>query len=108
MELRDLRTFVAVAQQRSFSRAAEALHVSQPALSEQVRKLEDELGATLFERTSRGVVLTDAGEALLPHARTVLAQADIATEAVRMVSHGVAGTLTLGFIDSAARLKLRC
>ncbi len=102
MELRDLRSFVAVAQHRNFSRAAEALHVSQPALSEQIRKLEDELGAPLFERTSRGARLTDAGEALLPQARSVLAQADVAAEAVRSVAHGVAGTLTLGFIDSAA------
>jgi DNA-binding transcriptional LysR family regulator len=102
MELRDLRSFVAVAQQRNFSRAAEQLHVSQPALSEQIRKLEDELGAPLFERTSRGAVLTGAGEAFLPQARSVLAQADVAAETVRMVADGVAGTLTLGFIDSAA------
>jgi DNA-binding transcriptional LysR family regulator len=102
MELRDLRSFVAVAQHRNFSRAAEQLHVSQPALSEQIRKLEDELGAALFERTSRGAVLTDAGEAFLPQARGVLAQADVAAESVRMVAEGVAGTLTIGFIDSAA------
>jgi DNA-binding transcriptional LysR family regulator len=102
MELRDLRSFVAVAQQRNFSRAAEALHVSQPALSEQIRKLEDELGAPLFERTSRGATLTDAGEAFLPHARAVLSQADQAAEAVRLIARGLAGTLTLGFIDSAA------
>ncbi len=102
MELRDLRYFVAVAQQRNFSRAASALHVSQPALSEQIRKLEDELGAPLFERTSRGVVLTDAGSAFLPQARAVIAQAEIAADSVRMVAQGVAGTLTLGFIDSAA------
>ena len=102
MELRDLRSFVAVAQHRNFSRAAEQLHVSQPALSEQIRKLEDELGAPLFERSSRGATLTDAGEAFLPQARAVLAQADVAAESVRMVSYGIAGTLTLGFIDSAA------
>jgi DNA-binding transcriptional LysR family regulator len=102
MELRDLRYFVAVAQHRNFSRAAEQLHVSQPALSEQIRKLEDELGAPLFERTSRGAMLTDAGAALLPQARSVLAQADVAAETVRMVAHGVAGTLTIGLIDSAA------
>jgi len=102
MELRDLRSFVAVAQHRNFSRAAEQLHVSQPALSEQIRKLEDELGAPLFERTSRGAVLTGAGEAFLPQARSVLAQADVAAETVRLVAQGVAGTLTLGFIDSAA------
>jgi DNA-binding transcriptional LysR family regulator len=102
MELRDLRSFVAVAQQRNFSRAAEVLHVSQPALSEQIRKLEDELGAVLFDRTSRGATLTDAGEVFLPQARAVLAQADLAAEAVRLVTRGLAGTLTLGFIDSAA------
>ena len=102
MELRDLRYFVGVAQHRSFSRAADALQIAQPSLSEQIRKLEEELGAPLFERTSRGVVLTDAGEALLPKARAVLAQADIAAETVRMVNDGVAGSLTLGFIDSAA------
>jgi DNA-binding transcriptional LysR family regulator len=102
MELRDLRYFVAIAQHGTVSRAAEQLHVSQPALSEQIRKLEDELGAALFTRTSRGVLLTDAGEALLPHARTVLAQADAAVESVQMVAHGLVGTLTLGFIDSAA------
>ncbi len=101
MELRDLRYFVAVAQQRNFSRAAEQLRVSQPALSEQIRKLEDELGAPLFERTSRGALLTDAGQALLPQARAVLAQAELAAETVRSVADGVAGTLTLGFIDSA-------
>ena len=102
MELRDLRSFVAVAQHSNFSRAAEQLGVSQPALSEQIRKLEDELGAPLFERTSRGALLSDAGAAFLPQARAVLAQADVAADAVRMVAHGVAGTLTLGFIDSAA------
>ena len=102
MELKDLRSFLAVAQHGNMSRAATALHVSQPALSEQIRKLEDDLGAPLFARTSRGVVLTDAGQALLPQARAVLAQADVAVEAVHMVAHGIAGTLTLGFIDSAA------
>jgi DNA-binding transcriptional LysR family regulator len=102
MELRDLRYFVAIAQHGNVSRAAEQLHVSQPALSEQIRKLEDELGVPLFTRTSRGMLLTDGGEALLPHARTVLAQADAAAESVRMVAHGLVGTLTLGFIDSAA------
>ncbi|HZO93723.1 MAG TPA: LysR family transcriptional regulator [Candidatus Baltobacteraceae bacterium] len=102
MELRDLRYFVAAAQHRNFSRAAEQLAVSQPALSEQIRKLEDELGAPLFQRTSRGATLTDAGEAFLPRARAVLAEADAAADSVRMVTSGVAGTLTLGFIDSAA------
>lgn len=102
MELRDLRYFVAIAQHGNVSRAAEQLQLSQPALSEQIRKLEDELGSPLFTRTSRGMVLTDAGEAFLPHARSVLAQADAAVESVHLVTHGLGGTLTLGFIDSAA------
>ena len=102
MELRDLRYFVAVAQHRNFSRAAAQLHVSQPALSEQIRKLEEELGAALFDRSSRGATLTAAGEAFFPQARTVLAQADAAVDSVRQVAHGVAGSLSLGFIDSAA------
>jgi DNA-binding transcriptional LysR family regulator len=102
MELRDLRYFVAVAQHHNFSRAAEQLHVSQPALSEQIKKLEDELGVVLFERTSRGALLTDAGQALFPQAQTVLAQAEAAVDIARTVAHGVVGSLTLGFIDSAA------
>src|SRR3984885_5776407 len=101
MELRDLRYFVAVAHTPHFSRAAAQLRVSQPALSEQIRKLENELGAPLFERTSRGALLTDAGQALLPQARAVLAQAELGTETGRSAADGVAGTLTLGFIDSA-------
>src|SRR3954468_23487592 len=74
MELRQLEYFAAVARHRHFTRAAEALYVTQPALSQQVRRLEAELGLTLFRRTSKGVELTAAGAALLVHAEKVLAE----------------------------------
>jgi DNA-binding transcriptional LysR family regulator len=73
---RDLRYFVAVAEELHFTRAAQRLYLSQPALSKQVRMLEQQLGAELFERGRRGVALTPAGTALLPHARRVLAEWD--------------------------------
>jgi DNA-binding transcriptional LysR family regulator len=83
MELRHLRYFVAVAEELNFSRAAERLHVGQPGVSQQVRKLEEELGVRLFERTPRSVALTDAGAALLDEAPRVLRHADIAQMAAR-------------------------
>ena len=76
MELRQLRYVEAVARHRHFTRAAEELHVAQSALSHQVRRLEDELGIELFERTSRRVVTTDAGKAVAERARRVLAEVD--------------------------------
>ncbi|MFE1320076.1 LysR family transcriptional regulator [Kitasatospora phosalacinea] len=82
MQLQQLAYFVAVADARHFTRAAELSHVSQPSLSQQIRSLERELGAELFHRSRSGTTLTDAGEALLPLARRILADADSARRAV--------------------------
>lgn len=102
MELRHLRYFVAVAEERSFSRAAIRLAIAQPPLSQQVRRLETELGFPLFDRTPAGVMLTRAGEALLVHARAVLLAATEAAAAADAAHRGSAGRLTLGFINGAA------
>ncbi|MER6943041.1 LysR substrate-binding domain-containing protein [Nonomuraea sp. NPDC000554] len=102
IEFRHLRYFVAVADELHFGRAAQRLRIAQPALSQQIRQLERLIGAMLFERTSRSVRLTAAGEAFLPRARDLLARlsADV-TEAAR-VARGEAGRLDVAFISSAA------
>jgi DNA-binding transcriptional LysR family regulator len=88
IELRHLRYFLAVAEERHFTRAAERLHVSQPPLSAQIRQLEQRLGAPLFVRSSGPVALTAAGEALLEPAYAALAALDAGVEAVRTVASG--------------------
>jgi DNA-binding transcriptional LysR family regulator len=102
MELRHLTVFVAVAEEASFTRAADRLHMVQSAVSASVRGLERELGAALFDRTTRRVELTDAGDALLPEARQVLAAVNAAREAVDQVSGGLRGTLRLGTMQGQA------
>ena len=88
IELRHLRSFLAVAEERHFTRAAERLHLSQPPLSAHVRLLEQRLGATLFVRSERPVALTPAGEALLEPAYAALAALDAGVEAVRAITSG--------------------
>jgi DNA-binding transcriptional LysR family regulator len=102
VELRHLRYFIAVAEERSFSRAADRLDLAQPPLSQQIRRLEADLGFPLFDRTSRGVRLTRAGEALLPGARTVLQAAEDAKKSAQAAHDGVAGRLSIAYMNSAA------
>ena len=98
MELRRLRYFIAVAEELHFRRAAAKLHLAQPALSQQVRKLELELGVDLLTRTKRDVSLTPAGQALLVEARRVLQQADEAARAAREAQDGISGRLRIGHL----------
>jgi DNA-binding transcriptional LysR family regulator len=98
VELRHLRYFVAVAEELSFRRAADRLHLSQPALGRQVRDLEDEIGAPLFDRNAKGVALTDAGGVFLESARRLLRDADDAIQAVAEAVRGERGRLGLGNI----------
>ncbi|WP_407521422.1 LysR family transcriptional regulator [Methylobacterium oryzisoli] len=100
MELRHLRYFVAVAERLNFTAAAESLGVSQPPLSQQIRDLEAEIGAELFERTSRRVVLTRAGVDLLERSRGILAQAQEAAERARAIGSGSAGIIKIGLTGS--------
>jgi len=101
MELRQLRYFVAVAEELHFRRAAERLHISQPPLSQQIRALEDELGFALLERTRRRVQLTPAGEAFLRDARVILSELDGAVATARGIDAGQTGRLRVGFVGSA-------
>jgi DNA-binding transcriptional LysR family regulator len=97
LELDDLRSFLVLSEQLHFRRAAEILYVSQPALSKQIRRLEDRLGGQLLIRRSRGVHLTPAGQVLLEHARHVLEESESAERITRLALKGEAGTLRIGF-----------
>ncbi|MFF7339775.1 LysR family transcriptional regulator [Streptomyces sp. NPDC008163] len=98
MELRQLEYFVAVAEEQNFTRAAERVHISQSGVSAQVRQLERELGAELFDRTARTVTLTVAGKAALEHARAALASAGAVGRSVDEVTDLVRGRLTVGMV----------
>ncbi|ARC89250.1 LysR substrate-binding domain-containing protein [Rhodovulum sp. MB263] len=99
--LRQLSYFIALAEHRHFGRAAETVHVSQPALSVQIRELEAGLGVQLVERQPRGVVLTPAGHNLLRHARRVMQEVSALKDAARW-QRGLAGRLSLGLIPTVA------
>jgi LysR family transcriptional regulator, hydrogen peroxide-inducible genes activator len=102
MELHQLRYFCAVAETGSFSRAAEQSHVAQPSLSQQILKLEDELGARLFDRLGRSVRLTDLGKTFLPRARAVLRELEAAKGDVVERKESVTGPLIVGVIPTIA------
>jgi DNA-binding transcriptional LysR family regulator len=101
VELRLLRSFVVVAEELHFSRAAARLHLAQSALSQQVRSLEHELGTLLLDRSTRRVELTPAGARLLEHARRILAAARVAELDLRALARGTAGRVALGFVGTA-------
>ena len=106
VDLDEIRTFVAIARMRGFGRAAAALHRSQPAISRRIELLEHELGAPLFERVRGGVMLTDAGAALLPYAEAMLAAARDGAEAVEELRGGNAGRISLALVGTLANASL--
>jgi DNA-binding transcriptional LysR family regulator len=98
MELRQLAYFVAVAEERNFTRAAQRIPIAQPAISQQIHRLEAELGERLFLRHRRGITLTPAGQALLPHARATLGAADGGRQAVAALRGLLTGRLAVGLV----------
>lgn len=106
MELRQLRYLVALADERHFTRAAEREHIAQPALSQQIRRLEAELGMTLVERTTRRVAMTHAGELLVGRARRVLAEIEAAQAELASLAGVQAGRLSVGALHTMGPVDL--
>lgn len=106
MEIHQLEYLVAVAEEAHFSRAAERVGVAQPSLSQQIKKLEQEIGQPLFDRMARGVVLTEAGRVMLEHARRVLGEIADARKHVSETAGSVGGTLVVGAIPTIAPFLL--
>ena len=100
MNLRDLKYIIAVAETRHFGKAAERCFVSQPTLSGQIKKLEDELGVAIFERTQRSVQVTPVGETILEHARQIMEQAEIIEQLAEAQQDPLAGPLRVGAIPT--------
>lgn len=101
IDLKQLKYFLTVAEEKSFSRAAERLHISQPPLSQQIMKLESELGVRLFTRTTRSFELTVAGKALMLEAAALLEKMRLTIDTVRQIDRGEVGRLRVGIVSSA-------
>lgn len=108
MESRDLRYFLTVAEELHFGKAAERLHMSQPPLSQAIRRLEEDLGTQLFERSSRNVALTKAGEYLLGEAREILGRTATAEATLRRMGRGESGSLRIGLVGPALEGGMAC
>jgi DNA-binding transcriptional LysR family regulator len=106
LELAQLEAFIQVAHHRSFSRAAEALFLTQPSVTARIQSLEREIGERLFERTGRSVTLTDAGHAFMPHAQRALTAVQEGTDAIEAVRHGDVGSIRIGASSSIATYVL--
>ena len=106
MDLRQLRYLVALADERHFTRAAAREHIAQPALSQQIRKLEDELGLPLVHRTTRQVALTEAGEVLTERARRVLGEVEAARAEMQQLAGLQTGRVTIGAMQTLAAIDL--
>lgn len=106
MEIQQLRYVCAIAETGSFSRAAELCRIAQPSLSQQIQKLEEDVGARLFDRLGRRVRPTEAGHAFLPHARAILSQLDAARASVADKAANTQGRLTVGVIPTIAPYKM--
>lgn len=102
MELRQLRYFVAIVDHGSLSRAARVLHIAQPALTQQIRQLEDEMAAQLLHRSAQGVIATDAGKVFYEHALAILKQVQDAKQAVAQSTDKPSGTVALGIPQSVS------
>ncbi|MFF0160673.1 LysR family transcriptional regulator [Streptomyces sp. NPDC005263] len=101
MELRHVRYFLALAEECHFGRAAQRLHVAQSALSQQIKQLEQGLGTTLFQRSTRHVELTEAGRQLVGYARSILAEVERAQQQMTQLATGLAGRVSIGFVGTA-------
>jgi LysR family transcriptional regulator, transcription activator of glutamate synthase operon len=106
MDLRQLRYLVALAEEGSFTRAAESVHIAQPAVSQQIRRLEEELGIVLVERTTRRVTLTDAGELLVVRARRILGELEAAESELQALSGMYTGHVTIGAMHTMGPVDL--